>query len=309
MGGQPPVSDAPATGNDAGGAPSAPVGTDSLPDAAPQVDTGVDWMNLGATDDLDVVEVQTPEAPASAEPVKPVAETAPQAPVPQNPATATPPQPATPAPQPAQEQQPPAPAQAAPAEAPPRTPQSLAEQLNEHRGAIISDMAAKHFALTPEEATELDTNPNTAIPKLMARTYYDAMQASLMNIQKFVPVLVKQLMDSERIHTEAEKAFYGKFKGLDRSKHHDDVLAFAQMLRGTNPQITQENLIAMVGAAVAAKHGIVNPAVAAAAAAGNGAQPIAQPAPFAPAKPGAKVTMAPEGHNPWMGMGQDYDED
>jgi hypothetical protein len=188
---------------------------------------------------------------------------------------------------------------------PDNSPQGLVKQLEQHRSAVISSLAADRFKLSPEEVSAIDTDAVGAIPNIMARVYYEAMQSTLLHIQNLVPQVVMNMMKVQKQNDDVENAFYGQFKTLDRGKHHADVVQFANMLRGTNPQITQADLFAMIGAAVMAKHNLSNVQP-------NGSSGIpprsAQPAPFVPAMPGAHVRVTPEPESPWAGLGKEFDE-
>lgn len=251
------------------------------------------FANLGSADDLDFVEVPEetvvqPEAPP-AEPAQPAAEAKPPAPAP------APVPPAAPPAQPQQAQ----PAAPAPVQAD-NSPQGLVQQLEQHRSAVIQALAAERFKLSPEEVSALDADATAAIPQIMSRVYYEAMQSTLMHLQNQVPRMVLGILNAQKSSDSATDKFYGQFPALDRTKHHNDVLQFASMLRQTNPRISEADLFSMVGAAVMAKNGLsMQPAVAP-------ARPP-QPAPFVPATPGSSVRVVPEPESPFAGLGQDWD--
>lgn len=275
----------------------APAPTPDTTPASPTPDSS--FENLGSADDLDFVEV--PEEPV-AEPPAPAVEEQPAVAAPPAPTPAPAPQPPPQAAQPAQEQ----PAAPAPAQGsqPDDSPQGLVQQLEQHRAAVLDALAADRFKLSPEEISALDTDATAAIPRIMSRVYYEAMQSTLLHLQNQVPRMVLSVLNAQNSSTKAEDKFYGQFKNLDRSKHHNDVLAFATMLRQTNPKISEADLFAMVGAAVMAKNGIA-PTLAP-----NGGTPPRppSPAPFVPATPGSSVRLVPEAPSPWAGLGQDFDE-
>jgi hypothetical protein len=290
---------------DDGTGAAAPAGAvDSAPASAPSSGAD-DFSNLGSAEDLDFVEVSDESVVASAEVPAAVVDKVAETPLPVPASTpSAPPPPA--AAQPVQEQ---APAQAAPAPVPaesaiPDSPQGFVEQLAQHRSAVISALAADRFKLTPEEATALDTDAMAAIPQVMARVYYEATTTALIQMQNLVPKLVQQVLAAEKTSTEAESSFYGRFKSLDRAKHHADVVQFANGFRQMNPKMSQDDLFAMVGAAVMAKHGVSSAPVPGP----NGAAPVAQPMPFVPAAAGAKVSMAAI-PDPWAGLGQSFDDE
>ena len=223
--------------------------------------------------------------------------------------TGTPQSQPPPAAQPAQVQQK---AQPAPAEAsapgqgePDNSPQGLVQQLEQHRGAVLNALAADRFKLSPEEISAIDTDAVGAIPHVMARVYYEAMQSTLLHIQNMVPQVVMNMIKVQKENDDVENSFYGQYKALDRMKHHGDVMQFANMLRGSNPKMSRADLFAMVGAAVMAKNGLTNPQPN-----GNSGVPPrhAQPAPFVPATPGASVRITPEPDSPFSGLGRDWDE-
>lgn len=277
---------------------SAPDAASSTPDVA---SSATEWDNLGFTGDDDSVEV--PVETVEEQPAAPVVEVKPDATPPVVPPPVTPPQPAPAAVTPPQEAASPAPAKVeAPADA---SPQGLVQQLEQHRGAVIDALAADRFKLTPEEATALDTDAIAAIPRVMARVYYEAMQSTLLNIQNHVPRMVKELLRTEKVSSDAETAFYGQFKTIDRGKHHADVVAFANGFRQMNPQISQADLFAMVGAAIMAKHGLGAAPAAPVVSNGGGQTQV----PFVPAVPGATVRTTQEPVNPWEGLGKDFDDE
>lgn len=250
-----------------------------------------------------VVEAEDVSAQPSAQEVKP--------PEPSQPAAQPPAEQTPAAPPPAAQAAPPAPAEPQAVQPPASSsqePASLVEQLAEHREALIDGIAARRFQLTKEEAEALETNPAAAVPKLLSRVYYEATQSALLHISNYVPQMVQAQVRALQAQKEAEEAFFGKFKVLDRAKHGQDVTAMALGLRKANPGITRDDLFAMVGAAVMAKHGLAMQPVAAAP---NGAappQPVAQPQPFVPARPGVTVKTTQEPESPWAGLAKDWED-
>lgn len=248
-------------------------------------------------------------APAAQPEVKPAAAAAP---VPQPPQPAPPTaQPAPAQAQPAQPTEPPAQpgAQAQPAASPPELPATLVEQFAQHENDLVQQIAAHKFQLSKEEAEAFDANPAQALPVMAARVYFTAVQTALMHMQNFVPVLAQQVYQRLQDSTRAEDSFYSQFKGIDRAKHSGDVNLFARTMRQMNPQISEKDLFAMVGAAVMAKHGLKEPAAAPAPLGANGAVPP-QPMtpPFIPARPGVQVRTTPLPEGAWDGLGKDHEE-
>jgi hypothetical protein len=290
---------APSAAPAAAPAPASPAPSSPSPSPAP-APAAEPFENLGSYDDLDVVEVAGDSVVPSTEPAAGTEAAEPIPPVPPAPPDQPSPAAAKPAQEPAKAQ-PSAPGQAEPD----NSPQGLVKQLEHHRTAVLDALAADRFKLSPEEIRAIDTDAVGAIPHVMARVYYEAMQSTLLHIQNMVPQVVMNMIKVQKQNDDVENAFYGQFKALDRMKHHADVMQFAQMLRGTNPKISQADLFAMIGAAVMAKNGLTAPV-----ANGNGGVPPrpSQPAPFVPATPGATVRVIPEAESPFAGLGRDFDE-
>lgn len=273
---------------------------------------GSDFDGLGGFDEIEVpAEVAAPPTPAPVknEVVTPPASAAPQQ-APQAQAPAPPVQAATP-PQPAPQETPQV-AQAAPGQpaSVPADAASLLKEFDAHREGLIEALAADpRFGLTADEATMLETEPAKAVPKLLARTYFMAMNAALTHINNLVPNMITRHVEATRVQSEREGAFYKKFPALQREKHHNEVMNFARVFRQQDPNMGFDDLTSLVGAAVMAKYGIAPGMVANGghAPASTGVQPAA-PAPFVPARPGVSVQTTPLDDNPFMGLGADYDE-
>jgi hypothetical protein len=298
------------TGADASNAGSS---TDTAAPSSTPSDTGTndgvnDFMGMGVDDfdDLEALPSEsapteakppvTPAAPAAQEPAKPVA---------QKPAVAEAKPAATP-PAPVAGQQ------EAPASPPPAGPQSLVEAMDANREALIDAISKDMFSMSKEEAEALETDFAGNLPKLGARVFYQATRATHNIINSLVPQLIEKHLGAIKKREETENAFYGQFKGLDKTKHHADVVQFAQTFRQVNPNATREELWALVASSVAAKHGLTSAQAAQVVAdAANGSQPRRPPAsePFVPARPGAVVKSTPEPENAWDGLGKNFDED
>lgn len=176
--------------------------------------------------------------------------------------------------------------------------------LEANRDVLIDNLAAdKVFALSADEVTALETNPAAAVPRLLAKTYYQAVNATLAHINNLVPNMISRHMSTAKAQKENEDAFYGKFPTLKPDVHGADVMNFAKIIKAQNPQMGKDDFFAMIGAAVMAKHGLIGQPAAAA----PPSQPIAAPAPFAPARPGASIHTAPVEESPFSGLGQEWE--
>lgn len=290
------------------GATPAPTVAPSTPSAAPSpspapADPSIEFEGLGASDDdfISLPDVPSGETPPAGSPATP-----PEAPQP----GATPPQAApasSEAPPPENQPTPQEPASPQPGATPPSTPEEpigFAKQLEANREQLVEALAAERFALSREEADLLETDVAKAIPRFMAKAYYQAVQSTLIHMQNFVPQMVLAVSKALEAQKEADNSFYSAHKAIDRTKHASDVTNFANQFKKANPQITQEDLFALVASAVMRKHGL-QPV----AAQPNGTSPPQPPVPsFVPARPGASVRVTPEPDSPFAGLGQDFED-
>ena len=155
------------------------------------------------------------------------------------------------------------------------------------------------FALSKEDAEGLETNPVEMIPKLMGRIYVSSLQAATNLIKNFVPEMVQSGVGTQQQRaakaSEALNEFYASNPHLNAQQHGAAVDKWARAFRAANPQASRSEAIAFVGRAVSAEFG-------------SAGMPAQRAAPFAPARPGARAPMVPQGaHDPYAGMEDDLD--
>lgn len=175
----------------------------------------------------------------------------------------------------------------------------LSEQLVEHREALIDALAAERFALSPQEEEALETDAVAEMPKLLSKVYYETMRSVVNHIQNNVPQLIRHMMTVMNAEQGAEQKFFQQFDGLDPQKHGPDIVMFANAFRQQNPQLTEDQLMSLVGTAVMSKYGLAPKAKP------NGNGKVV-PQPFVPARPGTSRVVTPE-DSPFAGLGMDFD--
>ena len=194
--------------------------------------------------------------------------------------------------------------EAQPSASTPEPQVGIVEQLTQNRDVLIEALAAERFALTKEEEEAIETDAIAAIPKLLAKTFYEATTAALKHIQNHVPGMIAQQAQTTQVAQHAETTFFTQFPGLTAAAHGNDIVLFANSFKASDPKITSENLNAMVGAAVMAKHGI-----AAGASPPVPVAPTPKQQPFSPAKPGTQVQIVPEPEHAFAGLDPNTDHD
>jgi len=292
------------------GAPAQPdSGRAPALDGGPQPDPGgFDWGALGTEGDVDVETIDSGEADA-----RPVEEPEPQ-------------------PQPGEQQQEQQPGQQPQPDQQPqerqRSPgvQGFLEAMVEKRAEIQDAVANMRFQLSPEDIKAIEKDFVAELPKLASRVWFEAYTSSINWMAQQVPQMMRSEMRRFGQSMRAETDFYQAWPGLDRGKHHSQVLQFGRVYRQMYPQASVQEFIRDVGTMVATAGGLqggYRPS-----AGGGGQQRRAQPAATMPgarrrvevftpagtgggggASPGRRPGANGSNGNPFEGLGRDYEED
>lgn len=194
----------------------------------------------------------------------------------------------------------------------PRSPLEGAIEGFKASSAELSQWAAQNlFQLSEADVEALDTNAAQAIPQIAGRVYTQAMMAAANLIRNFVPQMVSEGVQQHTARsakaTEALNQFYAAHPQLNPLQHGAAVEKWSKSFRAANPKATRAEAIAFVGRAVASELGInlgVQTQPPTAPAVGGGGP---RPAPFAPARPGARVPEPPPVDDPYGGLDADFD--
>lgn len=296
-GGAPSPSTPPAGGSDGTTSPGSSPGEGAASSSQDDFESAFG----GFDDNFDSIEIQdaTPPTPAEGGAETPLGATPPTPPA----APAAPVAPAAAAPQ-----TPPVATEATPA---PSAPLSKREELDQAIDGFKTNFedlskwaTTEMFALTPAELDGLDTDARSVIPALMAKTYTRSLLASVNFIKNFVPDMIAQeysrLNGAAKRSSEAESAFYSKWPDLNPNEHGAAMRQWAQLYRQQNPKATREQAIDFVGRALMTQFAITPKAAAAPA--------VRRPTvPFQPARPGGHVPTPPPEHDPYAGIGEEFD--
>ncbi len=187
-------------------------------------------------------------------------------------------------------------------------PDALVGELARNRDVLIGHIAETRFQLSQQEKDALETDAVGAIPKLLARVYFEAATTALNQLSSHAPRLIEQITGNLRTVNAAEDQFYSKWPSIQRGEksHTDAVQMAANMFRQSNPNATQEQAIDVVGRMVTSMLNLQ----AAPAAAANGT--VKRPPAFSPAGSGARPVSAsvlntPKA-NPFDGLGAYFDQ-
>lgn len=294
------------TSGDGGGAPAPAPGSiasdgapvSPIPDSPAEPSESHDSFAGMEDNDFDLVEIP----PEPAEGGEPAAAPEEKAPV----AAKQPPAAPAATPEPPKEEAKPEQGSPAANESAPRSPLDQAIEGFRTNHQQMSEWASKElFALSPQDAEILETDAASFIPVLMGRVYSQALQATTNLIKNFVPDMVNSGVASTNARTqratEALQEFYASNADLNPQQHGQLVDKWARAFRAANPSASRADAIKFVGNAVRAEAGV------APAAKGNGAKP--RPAPFAPARPGARAPTPSKPHDPYEGMDMEFDNE
>lgn len=199
----------------------------------------VDWADLNegisaGSDDDEYEEEESSSAPVS-DPATPEGKTG-ETPTTDEDASTSPPE-----------------AETAPAEdeVKPLTPEEQAAQVeklqkdfDEWRQAEVAKLE-KAYTFDEETASRLLTEPELVLPKLAAELELNATRRALEAVQRMIPQLVPQVVQTQATEKEAEKFFYGK--NPDLRKHHKHVLKAGALFRQMNPNATPEEAAEGIG--------------------------------------------------------------
>lgn len=197
-------------------------------------------------------EPQTPEAQPTAQvPAAPATGTPPPAQ-----AAATPPQ-AVQQQQMQQQPQQPQQVQQQPQDAAEVDPFTLMDSvLQQGRAQVIDAVADQVYKLSPEDLEGINTEPEKAIPKLLATVHVNAVQGVTRHIAQQMPAMVMGLMAAQVENTKREDAFFKAWPQLDREQHMPAIMQAGRVFKQMYPRATMTDFIRNVGAQVILAHGL-----------------------------------------------------
>lgn len=175
----------------------------------------------------------------------------------------------------------------------------MMDSIDKNLPALVEQVAAQHFNINPQVIEAIANGEGaTHIPRIMAHGYLKSVQTTMTLVKDMVPKMLKTEIDKFRRETMRDGQFFKQFPSLDRVKHGKDIRAFASTIRQMNPQMSEADLLAKVGTAVMAMHGLV-------AAPTPPTPPASKPNGFVPANAGRPAPVrsqpAPDG-NEWAGL-------
>lgn len=229
---------------------SSEAGTPALPDqgATPEV-SGEEWDELLKTDDDDS-NIAEPIDDGVETPAPTITPQVPSAPTP----TAQPPQNAQAISDTAAAASSAKAAAAIPAPTPTPTPQVAEqpapltqEQIGVQRTNLLADLA-KNYAITPEMATQIITEPEVVLPQLLAQAHLNAVTATMQLMQQQLPAMIQAHTQQQTTSQAAVGSFYSRWPQLQGEDKTPAVKRILSAYRAQNQNATPEQVIEEGGA-------------------------------------------------------------
>ncbi len=182
------------------------------------------------------------------------------------------------------------------------------EAYNTWRGEVETELAEGRYALSTEEAEELDVSPEIAkaFSRNSARVYMDALTGAIGHMTKALPQLLEVALTTRESTGKAETDFYAAWPKLNTPESAEVVHRLGVAYRQQNPTVSKTDFIRDVGAAahIALKLP-VDEAVAIAPASEE--TPTAPAQPFTPAGTGSPSSGVGTDKNPFTALNETFD--
>jgi hypothetical protein len=105
----------------------------------------------------------------------------------------------------------------------------------------------RQYTLSPEQAKEIDENPATAIPKLMARVHYQSHIAAYTGIMSQLPNILERILDQRDQIQKAHDTFFTRWPDLKDPKFSQAVDMGLRAYRQANPKASFEEITEKAG--------------------------------------------------------------
>lgn len=207
----------------------------------------------------ELVERSTPASTMDEAPSEPpgATETPPAAPVVEKPAATEAPAaeapPVTPAPEEKKDgEQPPAVTEPPPAATTPisKTPAEIQAEYNSWLQTAETQLADQNYRIDETLLDEFNSNPEKALPRILAKAHLQIQQATMMAIAEMFPKIMETYQRGNSERERIETQFFGMWPGLApvKEKAVVDAVPLIENFRRANPQIDEATLMKQVGA-------------------------------------------------------------
>ena len=137
--------------------------------------------------------------------------------------------------------------QRTPQEPAPKTPEELRADFEAAQSSLLQSLE-QTYALSEDDVNAMITEPETVLPKLLARVHTNVLANMAQGMVQQLPLMIHQVTQQQQAITEYNRAFYSKWEAL--RGHEDVVNRFSQLYQQLNPGATMEQAISEIGAQV-----------------------------------------------------------
>lgn len=175
-------------------------------------------------------------------------------------------------------------------------PAPTPEQVAAHRAEYISKLE-KAYALDPESARQMITEPEVVLPKLAAQLHATVVDQVLATIRTVMPQQIEHTQRAAQVEQKAKQEFFDAWPEL--KGYEKQVLDIGRMYRQLNPTANAKEAIERIGSTAMAALGLTRAQQAAAM-----QQPTPKPREHRPAGVG-RVTTPPAKPTDWESLAED----
>ena len=189
----------------------------------------------------------------------------------------------------------PAPAPVQPAAEPQPAPQL---NIKEYEDRVVRGMT-EHFAMTPQEAELVATEPEKALPGYFARCGLSLYYANVQAVASALPHMIRDSLNAVNVERDTLAEFHTKFPALKDPAIQPQVERIAAQYRAFNPRADKQQAMEEVGA-LAMQLLKLQPAPAPLVTAPVLTQPLPNFPPHNPAKPASTGNGLVPVENEWV---------
>lgn len=146
-----------------------------------------------------------------------------------------------------------------PAKAEDSVPQVSAEDLQrnfaEFFAKSVGALEQGVYALPPELAEQMDTEPSKVIPRLAATLHMQVLTAAVTKVANMIPGILAMERQRQTIVDSTEQKFYGQYQEL--ADHKDAVNQLARAFRQSNPTASFDEAAPIIAAMAKVQLGLV----------------------------------------------------
>lgn len=126
-------------------------------------------------------------------------------------------------------------------------PEQLTDEQRQELRQNYMDSYAEKFQFSDDEIDQLRTEPEKALPKMLAKVHTETMEYAIKMMQANLPGMVRTQMQQAEVGQKAGEKFFSKFPELKEKKAVKEAEKIAKIYREQYPDADQDEIIEQVG--------------------------------------------------------------